>query len=383
MAEERHRLEASGSGTTQEHVSTSLARLRGVMAFPAGRGSAKVEALLDLLDEVIRDGRKVIIQAIDANIDRLLPLLGPYGVVAVRREQSPDDRISWLKMFREPSGAQVLVTEAQAINGMGPFPEVAVLVQFDPDPDPAARHATEITVRPEPGSPQPLHCVEFWMVGTVDELIADLLDSRGISLVPSDAAAGLTTADWVEKVFGIVPAPKVQREAPMEPAPTEAPAPATPPAAAALAKGTGMLPGTGMLRSQLHDLSPEILLSEVARWMQALGYPEAETVVSATDAGGTLLAWRETDAGRERVLVRCVRTEKNVGIAEAKALLQELDERSDCVGGYLVVTTDFTPACKKAADESEGRLALVSGAELWRHLHIQGLLPASGQALSG
>lgn len=113
--------------------------------------------------------------------------------------------------------------------------------------------------------------------------------------------------------------------------------------------------------------------------MQALGFPEAETVAEATVSGGELLAWRQTDAGTERVLVRCVRSAKNIGIAEAKALLKELEERADCLGGYLVVTTDFTPACKKAADESDGRLALVSGAELWRHLHIQGLLPPASR----
>lgn len=117
--------------------------------------------------------------------------------------------------------------------------------------------------------------------------------------------------------------------------------------------------------------------------MHALGFPEAETVAEATEAGGELLAWRETDAGTERALVRCVRSTKNVGIAEVKVLLKELEDRADCLGGYLVVTTDFTPACKKAADESDGRLTLVSGGELWRHLHIQGLLPTSNGPQSG
>ena len=39
---------------------------------------------------------------------------------------------------------------------------------------------------------------------------------------------------------------------------------------------------------------------------------------------------------------------------------------------YLIATSDFTPACKKHADQAAGKLALVSGAELWRHLHILG-----------
>jgi hypothetical protein len=40
------------------------------------------------------------------------------------------------------------------------------------------------------------------------------------------------------------------------------------------------------------------------------------------------------------------------------------------MGAYLIATSDFTPACKKHADQPGGKLALVSGAELWRHLHI-------------
>ncbi len=47
-----------------------------------------------------------------------------------------------------------------------------------------------------------------------------------------------------------------------------------------------------------------------------------------------------------------------------------VEDRGDCLGGYLVTTADFTNACKSLADESEGRLALVSGAEFYRHLHI-------------
>ncbi len=72
--------------------------------------------------------------------------------------------------------------------------------------------------------------------------------------------------------------------------------------------------------------------------------------------------------------MHCVRSEKNVGVAEAKALLESLGPDVEWLGGYLVTTSDFTAACKKAADKSAGQLALVSGAELWRHLHIQGLV---------
>ena len=74
------------------------------------------------------------------------------------------------------------------------------------------------------------------------------------------------------------------------------------------------------------------------------------------------------------MLVRCVRSSKSVGVAEARALLLDLGPEGEWLGGYLVATSDFTSACKKIADQSAGRLALVSGAELWRQLHIQGVV---------
>jgi hypothetical protein len=51
-----------------------------------------------------------------------------------------------------------------------------------------------------------------------------------------------------------------------------------------------------------------------------------------------------------------------------------MEPEADWLGGYLVTTSDFTAACRKLSDQSAGRLALVAGAELWRHLHIQGLV---------
>ena len=74
----------------------------------------------------------------------------------------------------------------------------------------------------------------------------------------------------------------------------------------------------------------------------------------------------------ERVLVRSIRTHNNVGVAKARALLKAVETRRDCMGAYLVTTTDFTASCKNLADDSDGRLAIVSGAELYRHLHILG-----------
>jgi hypothetical protein len=73
-----------------------------------------------------------------------------------------------------------------------------------------------------------------------------------------------------------------------------------------------------------------------------------------------------------RVMVRCIRTETNVGVAKARVLVKAMITYGDCMGANLVTTTDFTASCKNFTDDSDGHLALASGTELFRHLHILG-----------
>ena len=113
-------------------------------------------------------------------------------------------------------------------------------------------------------------------------------------------------------------------------------------------------------------------MAAVETLIKALGYPEVDPLDEPDEEGGYLLAWRGSGDEVERVLVRCIRTDRNVGVAKARALLKAMETRRDCMGAYLVATTDFTASCKNYADDSDGKLALVSGAELYRHLHILG-----------
>jgi hypothetical protein len=113
-------------------------------------------------------------------------------------------------------------------------------------------------------------------------------------------------------------------------------------------------------------------MAGVETLMKALGYPESKLLDEQELGPGHMLAWRDGEEGVERVLVRCIQGPDNVGVAQGRSLLKAMEARGDAVGAYLMSTSDFTSACRKLADESEGRLALVSGAELYRHLHILG-----------
>lgn len=86
------------------------------------------------------------------------------------------------------------------------------------------------------------------------------------------------------------------------------------------------------------------------------------------------MAWVTSAAGAERIFIRCLRLEAAGEVDEGGAILDELKDRPDCVGAYLIATVEFTPACRRLAQGSDGRLALVDGSEFLRHLRVLGLV---------
>jgi hypothetical protein len=144
-----------------------------------------------------------------------------------------------------------------------------------------------------------------------------------------------------------------------------------PPRAPGLAV-TGLLPGDALKDTHWERVTPDELMEEVKLLMQALGYPESEILTEPNEKGGDLLAWREKEGDIKKVLVRCVRSTKNVGVRQARSVIKAMETREDCLGAYLVTTSDFTQSCRAFASESGGKLDLVSGAEFYRHLHILG-----------
>jgi hypothetical protein len=79
-------------------------------------------------------------------------------------------------------------------------------------------------------------------------------------------------------------------------------------------------------------------------------------------------------AGAEQIFIRCLRLEAAGEVEEGEAVLDELKDRPECIGAYLIATVEFTPACRRLAEGSDGRLALVDGSEFMRHLRVLGLV---------
>lgn len=361
LAEERHRLGQLGGSATLTHIRAAVERLQQVCAFaPESLDGPKVRGLVDLMEEVSLAGGKVVVfsQFPHTVLDRLVPILEAYGAVRLQAGTAEAEQEEALESFRGRPDRRILLADIAAAR-LGPVPvEASYVVHFDHDPRPERRRQLEAQLFPEIGPRPPADVYEFWMAETIEEALHTLLVERGALGAGSSASAlaTLTVEDWLDRVLEI-PRHRSRRAA-----------------ASQTPEGTAWLPGTSVLRSQLSELPPERLVAGVGMFFRALGYGDARLLGAASDEGADLAVERGPTAAPERLLVRCLRAIKNVGIGEGRTLLSDLEGRSGYMGACLVVTTDFTEALRKLADGSDGRLSLVSGPELYRHLHILGWL---------
>jgi hypothetical protein len=377
LAEERHRLMHSDAPLGQQDLEASYARLADAAALGrSGRLGAKAQAAVDLLAGVTAAGHKAIVvtRPEGRGQERLRSALDALGVAVLSPLREADGLREDVETFLNRPSWHVLLSDLDTLEKAGSLAGIGYLLHFASDWNPARRRMSEAWILERSGAGHTMCITELFTLGTVEERLARLLDERGWPVhslregaSAQEVASALTMEDWLQQIFEVDITTRKAPQPERVPEPTAGPAPRP-------AITTGMLPGTDFLRSNLQELPPEGLLDGVARWVKLLGFDEVTISRPADETGGELTAKRTIAGQVEQVLVRCVRSDKNVGVAEAKALLDALGPGAEWLGGYLVTTSDFTPACKKLADKSAGQLALVSGAELWRHLHIQGLV---------
>lgn len=364
LAEERHRLSRLGSSVTSAHINSAIDNLKGICNFPPrSLDSVKARTLVDLVEQIAASDAKVIIfsHSRDYGLDRIQPVLEPYGVLRLDSQMDEERRNKILRAFREQSHWHVLLLEMGTRTDGEGLVEASYVIHFDQSWNPAHRLRAEARLYPDIFAATPINIYEFWVTDTIDEKIHNLLAVRRLTAaeVPQGTQPGeiedrIKILEWLTEILEVETKGEPESVAVRHPS------------------GTGILPGTSILRSRLSELSPDTLMAAVETLIKALGYPETEQLDEADDEGGYILAWRVDGPEVERVLVRCIRTESNVGVAKARALLKAMETRRDCMGAYLVATADFTASCKKFADDTDGQLALVSGSELYRHLHILG-----------
>jgi Restriction endonuclease/SNF2-related domain len=362
LAIERERLRRLGGSLSRSHLQASLDSLKQVCNFTADSyDGPKVRALIDLAEEITSARSKLVVFTIfgEATASRLQPALEAFGVVRLRADASPEEQAEALARFRSQPGRRVLLADAEARGDDRSLDPCSYILHFDHDWNPAHRRRLEQRFFPDLGPAVPLTVYEVWVRGTVEEQYHRALKVRHLlasnlpqDTQPSDLDERLSFEDWRREVFETITAPsKVESKA----------------------RGTGALPGTGTLRYRLDSLTPEELAAAAEAMLALLGFDSTRRLTEAGEEGLSFLACRR--GGADCRLVHCLRTGKNIGVQEARAVIEEAEQREDCRGALLLVTTEFTPACKKLAEDSGGHLALLSGEDLYRHFRELGVVP--------
>jgi Restriction endonuclease len=363
-ANERERLRRLGSSLSRSHIQASLDTLKQACNFaPESYDGPKVRALVDLAEEITSGRSKLVVFTTygETTASRLLPALEAFGVVRLRADSPASDQEGALARFRAQPGRRVLVADLDARGDGGSLDPATYVLHFDHDWNPALRRRAEQRFFPDLGPTLPLSVYELWVSGTIEESYHRALEERQLlasnlpqDTQPADLDEKLSLEDWRTVVFEAGPG-QASMSAP------------------SVVGGTGSLPGTGTLRSRLVSLTPEQWASAAEGLLRIHGFETTRRLTSPDESGLTLLACRP--GGGECVYVRCLKTQRSVGVAEARQALEEADRRPDCDGVYLLATTEFTPACKKFAEEARGHLVLLGGADLYRHLRGQGIVP--------
>lgn len=112
---------------------------------------------------------------------------------------------------------------------------------------------------------------------------------------------------------------------------------------------------------RLFSADPRQFEQLVSTLYRRMGY-KTELTKMTHDGGRDIIAEQVQSGEKERLLIQCKRTGKNVGVGQVRCLLGVVsNERA--TKGVFVCTSRFTPAAKKLADENR-RLELIDHEDL-------------------
>jgi superfamily II DNA or RNA helicase len=361
LSEERERLSRLGGAVARTHITAAIDRLKGICNFaPESYDSNKVRALVDLIEEVAAAEAKMIVfsQFHEEGLERLQSVLEAYGALRLNADTPMKRREQLLDAFRKEDQWHVLLVEMGARTDGVPFTQVTHIVHFDHSWNPAIRQRAERRIHPMLGPSTSVNIYEFWVADTIDENLHALLHTRALlpgqvpeGTRPLDLDKRITVEDWLYEVLEISPgtAPAELSLSPFE---------------------ETQLPSSEAL--QRPDLRLGDHETNVETLMHLMGYTDVKALGEHDEGHEDYIVARLGEAEQDRALVRFLRTEKSVGVQEGRRLLEDMQARPDCQTAYLVVTADFTEACKRLARQSAGKLLLVSGSDWRRRLQDLG-----------
>jgi superfamily II DNA or RNA helicase len=366
-------LKRLGEQVTLTHALAKLQALKQLcnVHLPSGE-SAKLEWLLDTLEEIKAGGDKVLVftQYIESGRDFLAEGLKNFGCVTYDSQGSDTQKQKCIRRFTDDVSNTVFLANPKVAGvGLPDLKAANYVIHFDHWWNPAVEEQANGRILGI-GQKKDAFIVHLWVENSIEGRIQSILArkrdlfGRVIDSQANVNGSGLTEDELFE-LFGLPTPPKRQPTAVLAAKPVS-----DPKAGGAAARDSSAAQRHSAVAPQ--QLSPPEFEDLVARLYNAMGYAVQRTA-QTRDGGIDVIAIRDHPTGRDKLAIQCKRQEKPVGRPELQNLLGVIAADPSFSEGVMVTTSTFSSDAQRFVEQN-ARLRLVDKNTLARLL-VQNRVP--------
>jgi SNF2 family DNA or RNA helicase len=329
-----------GEKVTLAHALAKLQALKQLCNVHLASGeSAKLEFLVDWLEDVVASGNKLLLfsQYREFGMDFLAERLNRFGCVHYSEAATDAKKQSFIRSFGEdPRKCVFIANPATAGTGLADLKVANYVVHFDHWWNPAREEQANGRILGI-GQKKDAFIAHVWVENSVEGRIETILKEkrelfgRVIDSQTSVGGTGLTTEE-VFQLFGL-----------------EAPA--------HLRAETTPGQGTSPPASGLAGTTPRGMEMLVERLYRAMGY-SARATPQSRDGGVDVVALRDTASGREKLAIQCKHQSAAVGREVLQKLLGVITADPSYSAGVVVTSAEFSKDAREFARQN-ARLQLI------------------------
>lgn len=301
--------------------------------------SAKLDFLLDWLEDIVASGNKVLVfsQYREFGMDFLAARLSRFGCVHYGLAANDRQKQAAIQSFRDDEGKCVFIANpATAGTGLPDLKVANYVVHFDHWWNPAREEQASGRILGI-GQRKDAFIAHVWVENSIEDRIEAILArkqglfDRVIDAQTSAGGTGLST----EELFGLfgLEAPQHLRggkKADLEGEPK---------------------------KNSLAEISPREMELLVERLYRAMGY-SARVTQQSRDGGVDVVAINDTGSGREKLAIQCKHQAGTVGREVLQNLLGVIAADPSFSMGVVVTSSEFSGDAKQFAQQN-GRIRLI------------------------
>ena len=333
----------------QTHIFAMIQKLKQICNFAPGQTtSPKVECLLEQIDEIVEEHKAcVFTQYLVEGVSKLREYLSRYGLVEICGAKSASQRERAIEAFQNDPAVRIfLATTPSAGEGIT-LTAGSYVFHFDQWWNPARAWQAEDRLH-RAGQKRQVTVYSYWMEGTYEERIFELLERKGLlheEVINAMSEKEIEVAISMEEWCGVLG---------LEMTPQEEPDQET--------VSAGPLTNLGEIYQALQGLSPSSFEDVVAQVFRHLGYANARVTGKAYDGGVDIQASRNAFGGVERIVVQCKR-KSVLGVEVAREFFGAISADQRITKGFLAVSGKLSQQCRQFVSE-HGNLSVLEGIEL-------------------